>query len=138
MKHSFPDSFETIEVATFFYLIMLLAEILEKADSGNKPKKVRALFWEARMAFLHCISAFTQHYTNSNSITVDWQIPLTGLPRKWRSVDLRAWDCDSMHRLAVVTRAWSLKQEAYLPYRFSMFCKSYVSQTGHVQQNEDR
>lgn len=76
MEYSFPDNFETIEVAAFFNLTVLLGEILE-ADVSSEITKVRALFWAARMSSLNCIRVLLQHGTNSNSVGIDRQTPLT-------------------------------------------------------------
>ncbi|KAF2029167.1 hypothetical protein EK21DRAFT_68331 [Setomelanomma holmii] len=77
MEYSFPDSFEPIEVAAFFNLSMLLAEIVEKAEFGSEGRKVRALFWAARMSSLDCIRVLLQHGVNSNGTGMDRQTPLT-------------------------------------------------------------
>jgi ankyrin repeat protein len=77
MEYSFPDSFETIEVAALFNLSMLLADIVEKAEFGSEGSKTRALFWAAKMSSLDCIRVLLQHGANSNSIGIDRQTPLT-------------------------------------------------------------
>jgi ankyrin repeat protein len=77
IEYSFPDSFETIEVAAFFNLTMLLAENLEEANFGSETTKARALFWAARMSSPDCIRVLLQHGTNANSVAIDRQTPLT-------------------------------------------------------------
>jgi ankyrin repeat protein len=77
MEYSFPDDFETIEVAAFFNLSMLLVEIVGKAEFGGEGRITRALFWAARMSSLDCISVLLQHGANPNSIGIDRQTPLT-------------------------------------------------------------
>jgi ankyrin repeat protein len=77
MEYPFPDGFETIEVAAFFNLIVLLAESLEKAEFDSKAKKDRALFWAARMSSLGSIRLLLRHGANPNGICMDRQIPLT-------------------------------------------------------------
>ncbi|EMD85651.1 hypothetical protein COCC4DRAFT_181892 [Bipolaris maydis ATCC 48331] len=77
MEYSFPDVFETIEVAAFFNLSILLAEILEKAEFDSDAKKVQALFWAARRSSLKCMKVLLQHDTNPNGIGTDRQTPLT-------------------------------------------------------------
>jgi ankyrin repeat protein len=77
MEYSFPENFETIEVAAFFNLSILLTEIMEKAESGREGRKTRALFWAARMSSLDCIRVLLQHGTNPNGIGIDRQTPLT-------------------------------------------------------------
>ena len=77
IEYSFPDTFETIEVAAFFNLTMLLAETIENADIGSETTKVRALFWAARMSSPGCIRVLLQHGVNPNSISIDRQTPLT-------------------------------------------------------------
>lgn len=77
IEYSFPDTLETIEVAAFFNLAMLLADVMEDGDIGSETKKVRALFWAARMSSLNCIRLLLQHGTNPNSIGIDRHTPLT-------------------------------------------------------------
>lgn len=77
MEYSFPEKFETIEVAAFFNLGILLAEILEKPGSSSEELKTRALFWAARMSSLDCIKRLLQHGANSNGVGIDRQTPLT-------------------------------------------------------------
>ncbi|KAH9877542.1 hypothetical protein IAQ61_002909 [Plenodomus lingam] len=76
MEYSFPDNFETIEIAAFFNLTTLLAETLAKADF-EEAKKGRALFWAARMSSLGSIRVLLHHGTDSNSTGVDQDTPLT-------------------------------------------------------------
>ncbi|KAJ4330291.1 hypothetical protein N0V87_010136 [Didymella glomerata] len=76
IEYSFPDTFETIEVAAFFNLTLLLAEILGKAHLESETK-VRALFWAARMSSPGCMRLLLQHGTNPNIIGIDRQTPLT-------------------------------------------------------------
>jgi ankyrin repeat protein len=77
IEYSFPDTFETIEVAAFFNLAMLLAEIMEKAEFDNDAKILQALFWAARMSSLKCIKVLLQHGANPNGVSIDRQTPLT-------------------------------------------------------------
>lgn len=77
IEYSFPNIFETIEVAAFFNLTMLLAEAIEDADFGSETTRVRALFWAARRSSTDCIRLLLQHGTNPNSISIDRQTPLT-------------------------------------------------------------
>ncbi|KAF2791689.1 ankyrin [Melanomma pulvis-pyrius CBS 109.77] len=77
MECLFPDSFETIEVAAFFNLTMLLPETLEKAGFDSEVRKNRALFWAARMCSLDSIRVLLQHGANPNGIGIDGQTPLT-------------------------------------------------------------
>ncbi|KAF1922508.1 ankyrin [Didymella exigua CBS 183.55] len=67
IEYSFPDTFETIEVAAFFNLVMLLAEVIEDIDSRN----------ETTRSSTGCIRLLLQHGTNPNSISIDRQTPLT-------------------------------------------------------------
>ncbi|KAJ6284193.1 hypothetical protein J3E71DRAFT_377760 [Bipolaris maydis] len=60
MEYSFPDVFKTIKVAAFFNLSILLAKILEKAESSLK-----------------CMKVLLQHDTNPNRISTNRQTPLT-------------------------------------------------------------
>ncbi|KAH7091508.1 hypothetical protein FB567DRAFT_490488 [Paraphoma chrysanthemicola] len=77
MEHSFPDNFETLEVAAFFNFSMLLADLLETADVNIEGTKSRALFWAARMSSLDCIRILLRHGAVANSIVMDRQTPLT-------------------------------------------------------------
>jgi ankyrin repeat protein len=77
IEYSFPDTFETIEVAAFFNLTMLLAEVIGNAETGSETTKVRALFWAARMSSPDCMRILLQHGANPNSIGIDQQTPLT-------------------------------------------------------------
>jgi ankyrin repeat protein len=77
IEYTFPQNFETIEVAAFFNLSMLLDETLERAKSDIEERKVRALFWAARMSSLDSIRALLRHGTNSNGVGIDRQTPLT-------------------------------------------------------------
>jgi ankyrin repeat protein len=77
MELSLPESFEAIEVAAFFNLSVLLAEIVEKLDFSSEERKTRALFWAARMSSLNCIRVLLQHGANPNGINIDRQTPLT-------------------------------------------------------------
>jgi ankyrin repeat protein len=77
IEYSFPDSFETIEVAAFFNLTMLLTETVENVTFDTEARKTRALFWAARMSSLDCIRVLVRHGANPNSISIDRQTPLT-------------------------------------------------------------
>ncbi|KAF3032584.1 hypothetical protein E8E11_006070 [Didymella keratinophila] len=77
IEYSFPDTFETIEVAAFFNLTLLIAEVMEIEDSKNETTNIRALFWAARMSSPDCIRLLLQHGTNPNRIGIDRQTPLT-------------------------------------------------------------
>jgi ankyrin repeat protein len=77
IEYSFPDTFETIEVAAFFNLTTLLAEVIENANIGSETNKARALFWAARMSSPDCMRILLQHGANPNSIGIDRQTPLT-------------------------------------------------------------
>lgn len=77
IEYSFPETFETIEVAAFFNLAMLLVETMEDIDLEDERTKVRALFWAARRSSTDCIRLLLQDGTNPNSISVDRQSPLT-------------------------------------------------------------
>ncbi|CAN9215268.1 unnamed protein product [Alternaria alternata] len=77
IEYSFPDSFQTIEVAAFFNLPILLAEIMEETEFESDVEKLQALFWAARMSSLDCIRVLLQHGANPNGISIDRQTPLT-------------------------------------------------------------
>jgi ankyrin repeat protein len=77
IEYSFPDNPETIEVAAFFNLTVLLGETLEKADSDSEAKMTRALFWAARMSSLGSIKLLLQHGADPNGAGIDRQTPLT-------------------------------------------------------------
>ncbi|KAF1922717.1 ankyrin [Didymella exigua CBS 183.55] len=77
IEYSFPDTFETIEVAAFFNLSLLLAEVIENANVRSETTKVRALFWAARMSSPDCMRILLQHGASPNSIGIDRQTPLT-------------------------------------------------------------
>ncbi|KAL6160786.1 hypothetical protein ACJQWK_02202 [Exserohilum turcicum] len=77
IEYSFPDVFETIEVAAFFNLSILLAEVLKKAEFDSDASKVRSLFWAARRSSLKCMKVLLQHGANPNEIGIDRQTPLT-------------------------------------------------------------
>ncbi|EUC40874.1 hypothetical protein COCMIDRAFT_30247, partial [Bipolaris oryzae ATCC 44560] len=77
MEYSFPDVFEAIEVAAFFNLPVLLAEVVEKAEFDSDARKVQALFWAARRSSLNCMRVLLQHGANPNGIGTDRQTPLT-------------------------------------------------------------
>ncbi|KAF2012750.1 hypothetical protein BU24DRAFT_395880 [Aaosphaeria arxii CBS 175.79] len=83
IQYPFPDNFETVEVAAFFNLTVLLTETLEKSElsSGDKINSEdtinRALFWAARMSSLGSIKVLLQHGADSNGVGFDRQTPLT-------------------------------------------------------------
>lgn len=77
MEFPFPDIFETIEVAAFFNLTMLLTEILAEGHYDSEAREARALFWAARMSSSDSINLLLQHGTNPNGIGLDRQTPLT-------------------------------------------------------------
>jgi ankyrin repeat protein len=77
IEYSFPETFGTIEVAAFFNLAMLLAEVVKEAEFDNDARKLKALFWAARMSSLKCIQVLLQHGANPNGICIDRQTPLT-------------------------------------------------------------
>jgi ankyrin repeat protein len=74
IEYSFPDAFETIEVAAFFNLATLLAEVMGDTDIRSEAK-VRALFWAARMSSPECIKLLLQHGTDPNRISIGRQTP---------------------------------------------------------------
>jgi ankyrin repeat protein len=77
IEYSFPDDFETIEIAALFNFTVLLAEILEEAEFDNGAKMVRGLFWAARMSSLGSIRLLLHHGVDSNGVGIDQQTPLT-------------------------------------------------------------
>jgi ankyrin repeat protein len=77
MEYSFPDVFETVEVAAFFNFSILLSRTLQEGDPASESRKVQALFWAARMSSLDCMRVLLQHEVNPNITGTDRQTPLT-------------------------------------------------------------
>ena len=77
MEYPLPTNFETMEVAAFFNLPLLLGETLQTVDLPSKEVQSRALFWAARMSSMDCISVLLQHGVDPNGIGMDRQTPLT-------------------------------------------------------------
>ena len=77
VEYSFPENFETVEVAAFFNFTMLLTEILEQTEFEGEVIKDRALFWAARRCSLDSIRVLLQHGANPNSVGIDRQTVLT-------------------------------------------------------------
>jgi ankyrin repeat protein len=77
MEYPFPDKFDTIEVAAFYNLPILLGESLKGDESTDQTKKDRALFWAARMCCPESVRVLLQYGGNPNGEGLDRQTALT-------------------------------------------------------------
>jgi ankyrin repeat protein len=77
MEYPFPEGFDTITVAAFFNLSILLHESLERDKFYDQSKKDRALFWAARMGSPNAVEVLLQYNGNPNHRGIDLHTPLT-------------------------------------------------------------
>jgi ankyrin repeat protein len=77
MEYPFPEGFDTITVAAFFNLSILLQESLERDKSYDQFRKDRALFWAARMGSSNSVEVLLRYSGDPNRRGIDLHTPLT-------------------------------------------------------------